>query len=165
MRNKAAGDWNTCVFFSSETCNLYLFCSGVFYIYRSVDYYEYIQTRINYPIHVSTPFSLSKEITHCWSPDLPGSLEAMIMQVLSKGKHLVSSLYRAYTFLQRTGRQKYVSTWERNYDWVPAHSVQVTAWILHARTNSTRTCVHSVKESAEGSTEETLDLRENKECG
>lgn len=116
-------------------------------------------------MHVSTPFSVSKEITHCWSPDLPGSLEAMIMQVLSKGKHLVRSLYRAYTFLQRTGRQKYVSTWERNYDWAPAHSLQVTVWIVHARTNSTRTCVHSVKERAEGSTEDTLDLGENKEWG
>lgn len=126
MRNCTAGDWSTCVVFSLESCNLYLFGSGVFYIYRSVDYYEYIQTRINYPMHVSPLFSLSQEITHCWSPDLPGSLEAMIMQILSKGKHLVSSLYRAYTFLQRTTRQKYVSIWERNYDWVPAHSFQVT---------------------------------------
>lgn len=67
-------------------------------------------------MHVSTLFSLSKEITHCWSPDLLGSLGAMIMQILSKGKHLVSSLYRAYTFPQRTGMQKRVSIWERNYD-------------------------------------------------
>lgn len=37
--------------------------------------------------------------------------------------------------------------------------------ILHARTDSTRTCVHSVKERAEGLTEEALDLGGNKECG
>lgn len=111
-------------------------------------------------MHVSTLFSLSKEITHCWSPDLLGSLGAMIMQILSKGKHLVSSLYRAYTFLQRTGRQKHVSIWERNYDWATARSSQVTTQKLQARTNSTRTCVRSLKERAEGSPEEALDLGE-----
>lgn len=112
-----------------------------------------------WPLH-----SLSKEITHCWSPDLPGSLEDMKMQVLSKGKHLVSSLYRAYTFLQRKGRQKCVSTWERNYDWTPALSLQVTVWILQARTISTRTRAHSIKEG-ERSTEDTLDLGKIRNAG
>lgn len=54
-------------------------------------------------MHVSSHFSPSKEITHCWSPDLLGSLEAMIMQILSKGTHLVSSLYNAYTFYKEQG--------------------------------------------------------------
>lgn len=165
MRNEAAGGWSTRVFFSSESCNLYLFYSGVLYIYRSVDYCEYIQSRINHPRHVCTLFSPSKEITHCWSPDLPGSLEAMITQVLSTGKHLVSSLYRAYTFVQRTGRQKCVSTRERNYDWAPARPLRVTAGTDRARTNSIRTRVLSVKGRAAGSTEEALNLGENKECG
>lgn len=111
-----------------------------------------------------TLHSLSKEITHCWSPDLPGSLEAMIMQVLSKGKHLVSSLYRAYTFLQRKGRQKCVSTRERNYDWTPALSLKVTVWILQARAISTRTRAHSLKER-EGSTEDALDLGKIRNAG
>lgn len=108
--------------------------------------------------------SLRKEITHCWSPDLPGSLEAMITQVLSKGKHLLSSLCRAYTSLQRTRRQKYVSTWERNYDWAPACSLWVTGWILHARTIFTRTCADALKER-EGSTEDTFDLGEIRNAG